>query len=136
MQTQTTEKVEVFTVRDVMAETGIKARATLDKYIELGVISPIKKRGKQPKINRGRKFYFKMEQIEKLKKYMLTHGRIQPKGLEPVERPKEHRQPRKTKEVTKETLEVALESAIQKVEYLQEVVKSLSETITKMNTNH
>lgn len=130
--------VETLTVKEVMLDVGIKARATVDKYIAAGVLKPIKKRGKQPETYRGRKFMFKRDSVEKLKKYMLKHGRIQPKGLEPVQRPVEYRKPRKQAEVvlTKETLAQQLNEAIKKVEYLETAVKLLSKSIREMSTTH
>lgn len=146
MNTQQANK-EAFTVREVMLETGIKARATLDKYIAQGVIKPIKKRGKQPETYRGRKFYFKGEAIAKLKKYMQTHGRIQPKGMEIKQKVKETRVSRKMKVQaaqmpqaqsgpTKAELAAQLSTTIQQVEHLVKVVKMLSESVREMSTTH
>jgi len=127
------------TVREVMLETGIKARATLDKYIDMGVIRPIKKRGRQPESYRGRKFYFRAEAVQKLKKYMQTHGRIQPKGMEIKVKVKESRRSRKavmTQDVSKQALLAQVDQAIQKVKYLEDVIKGLSKSLQELTTTH
>jgi len=130
---------DLLTVKEVMMDVGIKARATVDKYIHAGVLKPVKKPGRQPETYRGRKFMFKPEAVEKLKKYMLKHGRIQPKGLEPVQRPKESRKPREPnalQPMDKAQLTAQLNDAIQKVEYLESAVKLLSKSIREMTTTH
>jgi hypothetical protein len=148
MQALQTQNEVKLTIQDVMMDTGIKARATVDKYIHNGVLKPIRKPGRQLS-TRGRRMYFRPEAVEKLKKYMMRHGRIQPIGMPEVKRVKETRT---RKEMTAtEVLQVSssataamnkvqvlaqLDKAIEQVQHLSNVIKMLSQSMRESDTNH
>ena len=113
----------------------------------MGVLKPIRKPGRQP-VKARHKFYFRPESVDRLKKYMQTHGRIQPKGMEVKEKVKEARKPRELtatkvleanapkKSATKAEILEQLDKAIEQVQYLDTVIKMLSQSMRESDTNH
>lgn len=135
----------LYTAPEVMAMTNIKARATLDKFIEIKALKTFKRPGRQPLNSQGRghRMLFKKSAIDVLIKYMQKNSRIAPPGIErvmkakkvskPVEVKVTEATPKKTRKsvASKDEILARLDLALSRVSYLTEVVTELSKSVRK-----
>lgn len=113
----------LYTVPEVMAEVGLKYRALLDRCIQMGLISPIKKPGRQPKTYKGRRFLFRQEQIDRLKKYLAKNGGRLPREGGKKSAPVVNLPPETA--ATQASLMEQLSAAIKEVEQLRGIVMEI-----------